>query len=92
MINIFPVVPTYFESQEGNQVLQKARIHKALNRRRYSRKAANKNDNLQPLRKISETLLDFAQPFIEMIDESTTKKDIENGLIIAITVWNSKVF
>jgi len=36
--------------------------------------------------------LDFAHPFIEMIDESTTQQDIENGLTLAVTVWNSMVF
>jgi hypothetical protein len=36
--------------------------------------------------------LDFAYPFIEMIDASTTQQDIENGLTLAITVWNSIVF
>jgi len=42
-------------------------------------------DNKHPVRIISETLLDFAHPFIEMIDVNTTQQDIENGLMIAIT-------
>ena len=63
-----------------------------MKKRQYSRKAKNKKDNQHPVRKISETLLDFAHPFIEMIDGSTTQQDIENGLTLAITVWNSLVF
>ena len=63
-----------------------------MKKRQYSRKAKNKKDNQYTVRKISETLLDFAHPFIEMIDGNTTQQDIENGLMIAITVWNSLVF
>lgn len=63
-----------------------------MKKRQYSQKAKNKKDNQHLVRKISETLLDFAHPFIEMIDGSTTQQDIENGLIIAVTVWNSLVF
>jgi hypothetical protein len=63
-----------------------------MKKRQYSQKAKNKKDNKHPIRKISETLLDFAHPFIEIIDENTTQQDIENGLIIAVTVWNSLVF
>ncbi len=63
-----------------------------MNKRQYSQKAAYQKDTHHPVRKISETLLDFAHPFIEMIDENTTQQDIENGLTIAITVWNSMVF
>ncbi len=63
-----------------------------MRKRQYSQKAKNKKDNKHTVRKISETLLDFAHPFIEMIDGSTTQQDIENGLIIAVTVWNSLVF
>lgn len=62
-----------------------------MKKRQYSQKAKNKKDNKHPIRKISETLLDFAHPFIEIIDENTTQQDIENGLIIAVTVWNSLV-
>jgi hypothetical protein len=63
-----------------------------MKKRQYSRNAKSKKDNQHPVRKISETLLDFAHPFIEMIDGSTTQQDIENGLTLAITVWNSLVF
>ncbi len=63
-----------------------------MKKRQYSRKAKNKKDDQCKVRKISETLLDFAHPFIEMINGSTTQQDIENGLTLAITVWNSLVF
>ena len=63
-----------------------------MKKRQYFQKAKNKNDNQRLVRKISETLLDFAHPFIEMIDGNTTQQDIENGLTLAITVWNSLVF
>ena len=63
-----------------------------MNKRQFSRNATYKKENHKPVSKISETLLDFAYPFIEMIDASTTQQDIENGLTLAITVWNSIVF
>lgn len=63
-----------------------------MNKRQYSRKATSKNNNNHPVRKISETLLEFAHPFIELIDENTTQQDIENGLTLAVTVWNFSVF
>ena len=63
-----------------------------MKKRQYSQKANNKKDNKYPVRKISETLLDFAHSFIEIIDENTIQQDIENGLIVAVTVWNSLVF
>jgi hypothetical protein len=43
-------------------------------------------------RKISETLIDFAKPFLDIVDENTTEQEISAGLIVAITVWNSMVF
>ncbi len=42
-----------------------------------------------PNRKISETLLEFYKPFLEEIDGNTTEKQIEEGLRIAVTVWNA---
>ena len=63
-----------------------------MKQQRHSQKAKSEKNGNHPVRKISETLLDFAHPFIEMIDENTTQQDIENGLMIAITVWNSMVF
>ncbi len=44
-----------------------------------------------PDRKISETLLDFAQPLIAIIDENATEKQIRDGFMIAVTVWNAHV-
>ena len=43
-------------------------------------------------RKISETLIDFAKPILELVDENTTEEDISAGFIVAITVWNAMVF
>lgn len=43
-------------------------------------------------RKISATLIDFAKPILDLIDENTTEKEISSGLIVAVTVWNSMVF
>ena len=63
-----------------------------MKQQRHSQKTKSEKNGNHPVRKISETLLDFAHPFIEMIDENTTQQDIENGLIIAVTVWNSMVF
>ncbi len=44
-----------------------------------------------PNRKISETFLDFAGPFIETAGGEATKDQIEQILKIAFTVWNSVV-
>ena len=43
-------------------------------------------------RKISATLIDFAKPLLDLVDENTTEEDITAGFIVAITVWNSMVF
>ncbi len=45
-----------------------------------------------PDRKISETLLDFAQPFVSIIDQNTAEEQIRSGFMIAVTVWNAVVF
>jgi hypothetical protein len=45
-----------------------------------------------PKRKISETLIDFAQPFVAMIDTHTTEEQVRHAFEIAVTVWNSHVF
>jgi len=45
-----------------------------------------------PDRKISETLIDFAQPFVAMIDERTTEEQVRHGFLLAVTVWNAVVF
>ncbi len=44
-----------------------------------------------PSRKISATLIDFAQPILEHIDENTTQKQVEKGLMLAVCVWNAVV-
>jgi len=44
-----------------------------------------------PSRKISATLIDFAKPILEHIDENTTREQVKKGLIVAITVWNAIV-
>jgi hypothetical protein len=43
-------------------------------------------------RKISATLLDFAKPILDLVDENTTEEDLSAGFMVAITVWNSMVF
>ena len=52
------------------------------------------NENRQgfPDRKISETLIDFARPFVSIIDQDTTEEQVRSAFIIAITVWNAVVF
>ena len=42
-------------------------------------------------RKISATLIDFAKPLLDHIDEHTTEEEISIGLMVAITVWNAMV-
>lgn len=44
-----------------------------------------------PSRKISATLIDFAQPILKHIDENTTQKQVEKGLMLAVCVWNAVV-
>jgi hypothetical protein len=43
-------------------------------------------------RKISETLIDFAKPFLDIVDENTSEQEISAGFMVAITLWNSMVF
>lgn len=57
----------------------------------FTKKKSKKNQNF-PSRKISETLIDFAKPFIDIVDENTTQEQLEQGFTIAITVWNAVVF
>ncbi len=45
-----------------------------------------------PNRKISETLIEFAQPILAIIDSQTTEERIRMGLSIAVGVWNVYVF
>lgn len=44
-----------------------------------------------PNRKISETLIDFAQPLIVLIDIHTTEAQARHAFTLAITIWNSYV-
>ena len=39
-----------------------------------------------PNRKISETLIDFAELIVAMIDEDTREEQIRSGFMIAVTV------
>jgi hypothetical protein len=43
------------------------------------------------VRKISETLVDFTMPIIEMVAEYTTQEQLEQIFLIAVTVWNCVV-
>jgi hypothetical protein len=51
-----------------------------------------KNMGRFPDRKISEAFLEFAWPLIELAGPGAAKRDIEQILKIAFTVWNSAVF
>ena len=42
-------------------------------------------------KKISKTFIDFAQPFISIVDKNTTEYQIKRGFEIAYTVWNAVV-
>jgi hypothetical protein len=44
-----------------------------------------------PTRKISETLLDFAQPFVAQVDSTMLQETIRQGFDIAVTIWNAFV-
>lgn len=44
-----------------------------------------------PTRKISETLLDFAEPLCETVPDDITPEQLEQFLITPITIWNSIV-
>jgi len=59
-----------------------------------SRKRKPKRIDIKKMfkRKISATLLDFAKPIVDLVDENTTEEDISAGFMVAITVWNSMVF
>ena len=58
-----------------------------------SKKAKNRKiKNWCPDRKISETLIDFARPVVELIDENTSLHRIEKGFMLAVTIWNAIVF
>ena len=44
-----------------------------------------------PNRKISETLMEFAEPILGFEDEPPTKEKLETVLKLAFTIWNSIV-
>lgn len=44
-----------------------------------------------PTRKISETILDFAQPFLVQVDSTMPQETIRQGIGIAVTIWNAFV-
>jgi len=41
-----------------------------------------------PTRKISETILDFAQPLLVHVDSTMPQEAIRQGIGIAVTIWN----
>lgn len=41
-----------------------------------------------PTRKISETIIDFAQPMLAQVDSTTSQESIRQGFMIAVTIWN----
>ncbi len=63
-----------------------------MKRRDLLRKQHANKRQTTSVRKISETLIDFAQPIIELIDDDTTEEQIEMGFVLVVTVWNSLVF
>jgi hypothetical protein len=44
-----------------------------------------------PTRKISETIIDFAQPMLVHVDSTTSQETIRQGFLIAVTIWNAFV-
>ena len=44
-----------------------------------------------PDRKISETLLDFAQPFARLIDKEMPLETVRQGFEFAVVIWNAFV-
>ena len=44
-----------------------------------------------PVRKISETILDFGEPLLSQLDSDAPKDVLESTLTIVITVWNAHV-
>jgi len=45
-----------------------------------------------PERKISEKLLDFASPILELRPDDTPDAELEKVLIYAVAVWNALIF
>ncbi|MBL8473270.1 MAG: hypothetical protein KF778_14520 [Rhodocyclaceae bacterium] len=44
---------------------------------------------MNPTKKISLTLLEFAQPLIDMLADPESKPELESALLTATAVWNS---
>ncbi len=63
-----------------------------MKKRNFLRKKQALKGQVVSERKISETLIDFAEPIIKMIDKNTTQEQIKQGFVLAVTVWNSLVF
>lgn len=42
--------------------------------------------------KISETLLDFAKPILDVLGRSSTLTELDQALKVAVTAWNSVIF
>jgi len=41
--------------------------------------------------KISETIIDFAQPLLVHVDSTTPQRTVRQGFGIAVTIWNALV-
>ena len=41
-----------------------------------------------PTCKISETIIDFAQPLLMHVDSTTSQETIQQGFGLAVTIWN----
>lgn len=55
--------------------------------------ASNKKQHKKlPERRISETLLDFASPILELRPDGTSNAEVERVLIYAVAVWNALIF
>lgn len=41
--------------------------------------------------KISETLINFALPLLELVDEETSQRQLTHAFMLVVTVWNAVV-
>ena len=44
------------------------------------------------IQKISQALIELAQPLLQPVDEQTTEKQIKAAFQLAVTVWNAVAF
>ena len=44
------------------------------------------------IEKISQALIELAQPLLQPVDEQTTEKQIQAAFQLAVTVWNAVAF